>query len=155
MNALIFAIASCVAAGSTNYCHLIGQPFVFSSADQCLQTMSARLSPTGQGKLIDGRLYTTQPGSSKTWFECEQRPTSQWQPVQAPVTHAAPTFKAEPYALSLCTANDSCVRAASVTSVSEEACTTALSLIPDVVLLRGHLYPRNDQSHWYQCVKLP
>jgi hypothetical protein len=118
MNALIFAIASCVAAGSTNYCHLMGQPFVFSSADQCLQTMSAKLG--GGRELLDGRLYTTQPGSSKTWFECEQRPTSEWTPVQSRAPSAAP-FERAPYWLMRCVGL-TCVRASSVTSVSEKAC---------------------------------
>jgi hypothetical protein len=144
MNALIFAIASCVAAGSTNYCHLMGQPFVFSSADQCLQTMSARLSPTGHGKLIDGRLYTTQPGASKTWFECEQRPTSQWQTVQAPSqpdTSGAAPFKRVPYVLRHCV--DAQCKDSSVTSVSEKACETSKRLVAEY-----------DSSGSYECVKV-
>ena len=142
--ALVFAIASCVAAGSTNYCHVMGEPFVFSSADQCLQTMSAKLSPTGHGTLIDGRLYTTQPGASKTWFECEQRPTSQWQPVQpsrSDTSGAAP-FNRVPYVLRHCVGTQ-CTDS-SVKSVSEQACEISRRLVTEY-----------DASGSYECVKAP
>ena len=62
MTTLIYAIVTCVSAGSTNYCHLLGEPFVFASADQCVQAMSTRLGP---GNLIGGKLYTTKPGAAE------------------------------------------------------------------------------------------
>lgn len=142
MNALIFAIASCVSAGSSNYCNLIGQPFVFSSADQCLHTMSAKLG--GGRHLVDGRLYTTQPGASKTWLECEERPTSQWQAVQAPSPLAvAEDFKRESYALIRC--SGPLCKTSSVPLVSEKACKIAMELA---------IENDGDRDARYECSKV-
>jgi hypothetical protein len=69
MISVIYAIIVCVNAGSTNYCHPLGEPLFFRSADQCIQAMTTRF---GHGKLVDGRFYS---GSTKVWYECDQRPT--------------------------------------------------------------------------------
>jgi hypothetical protein len=76
---MIYAIVACLSAiGGTNYCHLVSEHFVFASADQCVQVMSTRLGP---GNLIGGKFYTANNGTGKTWYECDQRPSSQWQPI--------------------------------------------------------------------------
>jgi hypothetical protein len=76
MNVLLYAIFSCVAAGNTDYCRPLGMPFVFQSVDQCIEVMTTKL---GSGDLLDGRLYL---GSSPVWYECKQRPTSQWSQIK-------------------------------------------------------------------------
>jgi len=135
MNALIYAIFSCVAAGNTGYCHQMGEPFLFQSADQCITALTTQLSH--HGNLVDGRLYTTQPGSSKTWFECEQRPSSQWQAVQAPPAQP----ERVPYVLMHCIGTQ-CVKS-SVVSVSKKACEISMALAAE-----------SDTSGSYECIKL-
>jgi hypothetical protein len=76
MTAFIYAIVSCVAVGTTNYCHVLGGNFFFRSADQCTEVMRTML---GGGNLIGGRLYQGHPD---VWYECDQRPTPEWAPVQ-------------------------------------------------------------------------
>jgi hypothetical protein len=141
VNTLIYAIVACVSAGSTNYCHLLGEPLVFASAEQCVQALSTRLGP---GNLINGRFHSTQARGSNTWYECDQRPTSQWQPVQtqpsqADTSRAAP-FKHVPYVLRHCVGAQ--CEDSSVTSVSEDACAIAKKLASEY-----------DASGRYECVK--
>jgi hypothetical protein len=78
MTAFIYAIIVCVNS-SRIYCHLVGRPFLFQSAEECVQAMSTRLGP---GNLIGGKFYSANNGTGKTWYECDQQPTSQWAPVQ-------------------------------------------------------------------------
>lgn len=145
MNALIFAILTCT-AGSGGVC-LDNYPVRFHSAQDCLTFLTRNMAHGRE--LTNGRAYAN--NSHSVWFECDQKPTSEWQAVQpsAPVSHAAPSFKAEPYALMRCVGS-ACVRASSVTSVSAKACAFAKDLAAE--------YDKEmliDPTISYECVSVP
>lgn len=71
---MIYAILVCVSAAPT-YCHLVGRPFIFQSAAECVQAMSTRLGP---GNLIGGKFYSANNGTGKTWYECDQGCRQDW-----------------------------------------------------------------------------
>jgi len=140
VNAMIYAIMMCVGmADGRAYCSLVGAPWLFQSAAQCAQVLATRLGP---GRLIGGRFHRTgSSGGSNVWYECDQRPTSQWQSVEPePSTSVAP-FERVPYVLRHCVAGEQC-KDSSVASVSEKACEIARGLAAEY-----------DRTGNYRCIK--
>ena len=83
MTSFIYAVVFCIAAGDGNYCHLMGGPMMFRTAEECREALTHRFGP---GNYIGGKFYSTAehavPGAG--WGECDQRPVSDWVPVRGP-----------------------------------------------------------------------
>jgi hypothetical protein len=76
MTVLIYAILTCT-TGSGGAC-LDNYPLRFHSAQECLTFMTHNM---GRGReLTNGRAYAN--NSHSVWFECDEKPTSEWQTVQ-------------------------------------------------------------------------
>lgn len=144
MTVFIYAIVVCVNAGSTSYCHPLGEPFFFRSADQCIQAMSTRV---GHGNLVDGRFYG---GNAKVWYECDQRPTSQWAPVQS-----AP---AQRYVVFICKTDQACQQIGQPIDLLEPSCIDDMIAALDkskYEVVSNRIYAKGERSAWYECAKAP
>lgn len=148
MNALVFAILTCT-TGSGGIC-LDNYPIRFRSAEDCLSYLTHNMGH--QRELTNGRAYAN--GSHSVWFECDQKPTSEWETVQSQPAQPEPRS----YTVAICTVNG-CTQAIPVVHETGVGCTTKLfknaADNPDKLELdasKSRVYI-HGQSHdtWLQC----
>src|ERR1700728_3725755 len=97
MGALIYAILTCTPSAC------LANPTLptFQSAQACYK-MALSLVERGTR---DDKHYRVHPfGNPNVWFECDQKPVSEWQPAEppAPDTSSAKPFEHVAYALLRC-----------------------------------------------------
>ena len=91
MTGIIFAIMTCTAT------MCMDDEVRFRTAEDCLYWLEHRMGH--KGPLTNGRIYNP---SRTVWLECDQKPTSEWTPVQPKATEHLV------YAIFICNGNMPC-----------------------------------------------